>query len=167
MVPEAGRVVRSRARSTLGGLAAHLLALSLGGGLAADPCVRTALLAEKGAGHLAEDGPSEVRLGFRLKAEGPVWAEAAGLGGLRAEDRDAAPEVFLDDSYLGPLLAAAGGSWRSPQALVLEPGRHVLLVRRADAEGGARAHWSRLRVLGDEPCAARARRPESAKGPAP
>ena len=120
---------------------------------AQNPCAAgTALIARAGAGHLGSAGPFVESLPFQLKGPGRVWAEADGLRGLDPEDRDAAPEVFLDDTYLGPLLADDGEHWRSPQALLLGSGRHWLVVRSAQEGAGPALKWSALRVLGDAPC---------------
>jgi hypothetical protein len=66
--------------------------------------------------------------------------------------------VFLDDSYLGPLLSEQGEDWRSPRAFRLDAGEHTLLLRRAQGSGGPRLAWSSLRVLSDAPCPPAARR---------
>jgi hypothetical protein len=129
------------------------LLLVSAGPAAAAPCLKTpVLVAHAGPGHLGPDGPYEERLGFRLAAADRVWAEAGGLGGLDPEDRDSAPEVFLDDTYLGPLLSDFGEAWRSPQALRLGPGEHEFLVRCAQEGEGPLLRWRSLRVLGDSPC---------------
>lgn len=117
------------------------------------PCLETGrVLAHASPGHVGPDGPYEERLSFRLSAPDRVWAEASGLNGVGPEDRDAAPEVFLDDRYLGPLLSDFGDAWRSAQALRLGPGTHQLLLRCAEDGAGPRLDWKSLRVLGDAPC---------------
>ena len=117
------------------------------------PCLETGrVLAQARPGHVGPDGPYEERLSFRLSAPDRVWAEASGLSGVGPEDRDAAPEVFLDDQYLGPLLSDFGEAWRSAQALRLGPGIHQLLLRCAEDGAGPRLSWTSLRVLGDGPC---------------
>lgn len=84
----------------------------------------------------AEDRRSALDLSFTLTKTTEVEARAEGLKYLRM-DPNAAPEVFLDDQYLGPLLPEHGRDWRSPRALELGPGPHHLLLRNAqvaDAE---------------------------------
>lgn len=95
---------------------------------------------------------SKLELRFRLSAPDAVWAEAEGLRGLR-QDSDAAPEVFLDDTYLGNLKAAHGSFWRSPKKLALEAGEHVLLIRCADVQEADDLSINRVRVLGGGPAA--------------
>jgi hypothetical protein len=138
-------------RVELGSLLFALLApLALA---AAAPCPETSLvIAHSGAGRLDPSGPYEAKLDFHLAKAARVWAEADGLRGLAAEDRDSAPEVFLDDNYLGPLLVDFGSSWRSPEALRLPAGDHQLLVRSAQEGEGPALRWTALRVLGDAPC---------------
>jgi hypothetical protein len=133
------------------GLAA--LALVSAASAAEPPCLETGrVLARVQAGHVGPDGPYEERLSFRLTASDRVWAEASGLSGLGPEDRDAAPEVFLDDQYLGPLLSDFGELWRSAQAMRLGPGTHQLLLRCAEDGAGPLLSWKSLRVMGDAPC---------------
>jgi hypothetical protein len=133
------------------GLAA--LALLTAASAAGAPCLETGrVLAQARPGHVGPDKPYEERLSFRLSAPDRVWAEASGLSGLGPEDRDAAPEVFLDDRYLGPLLSDFGEEWRSAQALRLGPGTHQLLLRCAEEGEGPLLSWKSLRVLGDAPC---------------
>jgi len=73
------------------------------------------------------------------------------MAGLPVGDSDAAPEIFLDDAYLGPLLPEHGGDWRSPHALLLAAGPHRLLVRLAPGSGAPPTALSlgSLRVLSD------------------
>jgi hypothetical protein len=75
-------------------------------------------------------------LPFDLTRSAQVSVE---VEGLRYVDRgpNAAPELFLDEQYLGPLLAELGSAWRSPRSIKLGPGGHQLLLRNAqvaDAE---------------------------------
>ena len=104
-------------------------------------------------GRLGKAGPAELRFEFKMKKSGSVWAEFAGLNGLSASERAAAPEAFLDDTYIGPLVAGRGAFWRSPQAYPLEPGGHVLLLRRAlQASGVPLQHWEAMRIMAGDPC---------------
>ncbi|MGH7441555.1 MAG: hypothetical protein ACREKE_02650, partial [bacterium] len=94
------------------------LAFVLAVGAWAAPCSKTPrVLAQSKAGSLGLAGRSQRILDFSLSKPGRVWAEAEGLTGLDGEDREQAPEVFLDDSYLGPLMPDFGSSWQSPRAL--------------------------------------------------
>jgi hypothetical protein len=84
----------------------------------------------------ARDLRSSVELPFTLTAAAEVQAQAEGLRYLR-DDRDAAPEAFIDDQYLGPLLSVHGSTWRSSRSLQLAPGPHRFILRNAavaDAE---------------------------------
>jgi hypothetical protein len=69
-------------------------------------------------------------LPFDLTRSAQVGVE---VQGLRYVDQgpNAAPELFLDEEYLGPLLAELGSAWRSPRSIKLGPGRHQLLLRNA------------------------------------
>ncbi|HTB21203.1 MAG TPA: hypothetical protein VK914_00705 [bacterium] len=130
------------------------LALSTAPAAQASPCDGgPAALARGGAGQLGPSGPHERRLDFHLAAAGLVWAEAEGVEGTAGEDPDSAPEVFLDDRYLGPLTADSGADWRSPEALTLLPGPHQLLLRSAEDGEGPLLRWQSLRVMGEAPCA--------------
>lgn len=91
----------------------------------------------------------ELRLPFHLDAPARVWAEASRLDGLRLGNVNAAPEVFIDDTYLGPFLAEHEQEWRSPQALQLQAGGHMLLLRCASVADAADLRIEDLRVLSD------------------
>lgn len=88
----------------------------------------------------------EYALPFSLTAPARVWAEADVQAGLVEGDADKAPEVFLDDNYLGPLLAQ---HWRSSRALQLEAGPHHLVLRSPDAADAGTLTLGRLRVVSD------------------
>ncbi|HTB34477.1 MAG TPA: hypothetical protein VK842_06410 [bacterium] len=115
---------------------------------------RAGVLAETGPLTLALAGPDSVTqtsLPFHLGAPARVWAEAAGVKGLESGRSGEAPEAFLDDQYLGPLLAEHHGSWRSPEALDLGAGDHVLLLRCSSVGIPKPCGLARLRVLSDAP----------------
>jgi hypothetical protein len=79
---------------------------------------------------------ASIDLPFTLSQSAEVQAQAEGLRHLR-DDRDAAPEAFIDDEYLGPLLGVHGSTWRSSRSLQLGPGPHHFILRNAavaDAE---------------------------------
>ena len=143
---------RAAARLVLAALAAGLGADSLPAAPVAGCSQGFRVLARSGSGRLADGGPQELRLSFHLSSARTVWAEAGGLAGLDAEDRDAAPEAFVDDHYLGSLLAEQGQDWRSSQSFTLQPGDHVFLLRRAQAASGPAPRWDTLEVVADEPC---------------
>lgn len=91
----------------------------------------------------------ELRLPFQLEKPARVWVEAQRLEGLRLGQVNAAPEVFVDEAYLGPLLAEHGGHWRSPRAVMLAAGGHSLLLRNAAVADAADLRIEGLRVLSD------------------
>ena len=117
-----------------------------------------AVIAENGLTVIGDGGSDAVRGGpppqrrfhlpFQLSRAERVWVEAQGLQGLR-HDSNTAPEVFLDDVYLGPLRSEHGADWRSPQAVDLSPGAHVLELRCADAMDADDVSLQRLQVLSD------------------
>lgn len=125
--------------------------------LAAAP-LRAAVLAENDITVVGDRGADALRGGpaprcrivvpFTLTAPARVWAEASGLQG-QGQDPDAAPEVFLDDSYLGTLRVEHGVDWRSPQALELSAGAHTLLLRCADVPDADDVRMESLRVKGE------------------
>ena|GEM_PF-3669570 len=130
--------------------AAWIAALCLGclGG------ARAGMLAQEGPVALGLAGPGSVTqtsLPFHLSAPARVWAEAAGLSGLESGRSGEAPEAFLDEQYLGPLLAEHGRSWRSPEALDLDAGDHVLLLRCSSVGIPKPCGIHVLRVLSGEP----------------
>lgn len=88
-----------------------------------------------------------LELRFRLDAADQVWVE---IEGLRHAGRasDPAPEIFLDDHYLGGLKAVHGSTWRSPHKVALAAGEHVLLLRCADVQDADDITVDRVRVLG-------------------
>jgi len=96
-----------------------------------------------------DSGEPEVALPFTLTASARVWAEADILSGLKPEDSDGAPEVYLDGAYLGPVLAEHGNGWRAPKAQLLEKGPHRLLIKAAAVEGGKTVRLRQVRVLSD------------------
>jgi hypothetical protein len=107
------------------------------------------VLAQRGAFRLA-GSQAQQRLAFTLTATARVWAEAEGLWGLAGQDQGDAPEAFMDDAYAGPLLAEHGGGWRSPQAFLLGPGPHALLLRASTLRAAAAAAGgSALKALSD------------------
>lgn len=120
--------------------------------------VKAAVIAENGLTVIGDRGSDAIRGGpppqrrfhlpFQLKRSERVWVEAQGLQGLR-HDSNAAPEVFLDEVYLGPLRSEHGADWRSPQAVDLSPGAHVLELRCADAMDADDVSLQRLQVLSD------------------
>lgn len=134
---------------------------------------QAAVVAENGLTVIGDRGADAIRGGpaprrhfqlpFHLAAPARVWVEAQGLQGLRSGS-DAAPEVFVDDSYLGPLRAEHGLGWRSPQALSLDAGEHVLELRCADVMDADDVSIQRLQVLSD---AAATQRPKVKVGEAP
>jgi hypothetical protein len=69
-------------------------------------------------------------LSFDLTRSAQVGVEVQGLRYID-QGANAAPELFLDEEYLGPLLAELGSAWRSPRSIKLGPGRHQLLLRNA------------------------------------
>jgi hypothetical protein len=115
---------------------------------------QAAVLAQGGPLRLGLDEPGalpQFSLAFHLSATARVWAEAQGLSGLKAGRSGEAPEVFLDDQYLGPLLAEHGGAWRSPEALDLAAGDHTLLLRCSSVGRPAACGARALKVLTDAP----------------
>jgi hypothetical protein len=141
-------------------LLALLLALAARGG--------AAVLAQAGPLALALAGPDSVTqtsLPFHLSAPARVWAEAAGLSGLESGRSGEAPEAFLDEQYLGPLLAEHHGSWRSPEALALDAGDHVLLLRCSSVGIPRPCGITALRVVSDAPGPTALARPGAAKTP--
>jgi hypothetical protein len=89
-------------------------------------------------------------LPFYLTRSAQVQVEAEGLAHL---DRgaNAAPELFLDDEYLGPLLAEHHGAWRSPRQVKLAGGSHQLLVRNAQVEDAEDFELKRIFVYAGGP----------------
>jgi hypothetical protein len=84
----------------------------------------------------AKDLRRSIELPFSLSVAAEVQAQAEGLRYLH-DAPDAAPEAFIDDQYLGPLLGAHGQTWRSSRSLHLEAGPHRFILRNAavaDAE---------------------------------
>jgi hypothetical protein len=92
---------------------------------------------------------ARLQLRFHLAEAAVVWAEAQGLRGLRQGGGGGAPEVFMDEAYLGPLRADHGKRWRSPKALALEAGEHVLLIRTADVADADDVVLQRVLVLSE------------------
>lgn len=141
------------------------LALALLLGLAR---LDAAVVAENGFMTLGDRGADAIRggpaprcrfeLAFKLERTTRVWAEARGLQGLRAGS-NASPEVFLDETYLGPLRVEHGGDWRGSQALDLSPGAHVLSLRCASVADADDVSIQRLLVLTDQAPTPRAPRP--------
>jgi hypothetical protein len=117
-----------------------------------------AVLAENGITVVGDRGADALRGGpapscrivvpFKLAWPARVWAEADGLQSQR-HDSDGAPEAFIDDQYLGPLLAEHGVDWRSPQAVQLSPGAHVLILRCAQVPDANDVRMEKLRVMSD------------------
>ena len=101
------------------------------------------------AAFMLDRGHGEQRLAFSLTVTARVWAEAGGLWGLPDQDDGAAPEAFVDEAYAGPLLAEHGGGWRSPQAFVLGPGPHQLLLRVSSLRPSGKAGGAWLKALSD------------------
>jgi hypothetical protein len=97
----------------------------------------------------ADGDRGEYDLSFALTATARVWAEVDVEAGLNRADSNGAPEVFLDDQYLGLLLAEQDGRWRSPQAFELPAGTHTLSVRAADGENVPSVRLRRVQALSD------------------
>ncbi len=153
------------ARPRFAAAAALAWILAAPAGAPGRPCVAPRLLARSGAGRLGPDAPGQRSLAFRLAAPARVWAEAEGLEGLEGEDREEAPEVFLDDEYLGPLLPEQGSHWRSPLAVRLAAGWHTLLVRCSQPGGvGPALRYRAFLVYAARPCPGALR---ALAGPAP
>jgi hypothetical protein len=120
--------------------------------------LQAAVIAENGITVVGDRGADALRGGpppscrivvpFTLKAPGRVWAEASGLQG-QGPDPNAAPELFLDDTYLGILRAEHGVDWRSPEAVDLSAGAHTLLLRCADVPDADDVRMESLRVMGE------------------
>jgi hypothetical protein len=133
--------------------------------LAASGPAGAAVLAQGGPLRLGLDQPGAVpqfSLAFHLSASARVWAEARGLNGLQPGHSGEAPEAFLDDQYLGPLLAEHGGAWRSPEALELAAGDHALLLRCSSVGSPADCGLRALEVVSDGPKAAASAAPAPA-----
>lgn len=137
-----------------------LLALFIAAPLSAATIAENGLLnlGDRG-GDAIRGGPAPVcrfQLAFKLAEPTRVWVEAEGLQGLH-RDSNAAPEVFLDDAYLGPLRVEHGGAWRSPRDLQLAAGRHVLELRCAAVGDADDVSLQKLRVLSEGPAAPKAK----------
>ena len=101
-------------------------------------------------GSEAADRRSALDLSFTLVKATVVEARAEGLKYLRL-DPNAAPEVFMDDQYLGPLLPEHGRDWRSPRSLELGPGTHHLLLRNAQVADAEDFVLKRIFVYASQP----------------
>lgn len=140
------------------------------GALLLGAALNAAVVAENGLTVLGDKGSDAIRGGpppqcrhqlrFHLDQPTRVWVEAQGLQGLHA-DSNAAPEVFLDERYLGPLRVEHGRDWRSPLDLDLPAGPHVLELRCAAVADADDVSMQRLRVL-----SAAAPKKRKAKAPA-
>jgi hypothetical protein len=124
------------------------------------------VIGDKGADAIRGGPPPQCRFQWRFKLDAPtkVWAEAEGLQGLQ-RGGNAAPELFLGESYLGPLRLEHGDSWRSPKAVLLPAGEHALELRCAAVRDADDVSIQRLRVLSDAPAPSRPgprRKPASA-----
>ena len=129
---------------------------------------RGAVLAQAGPLTLGLAGPdslTQTSLPFHLSAPARVWAEAAGLSGLESGRSGEAPEAFMDEQYLGPLLAEHRGSWRSPEALALDAGDHALLLRCSSVGIPKPCGIAALRVVSDAPGPAAHPTPVAAPSP--
>lgn len=82
---------------------------------------------------LAQGRVTHFELPFQLSRKTQVWAEAEGIRFVDLGP-DAAPEVFIDDHYVGPLHPEHGSSWRGPLTAELEAGPHKLVLRNAQVQ---------------------------------
>jgi hypothetical protein len=110
------------------------------------------VVGDRGADALRGGPPPSCRIvvPFTLAAPARVWAEASGLQG-QGPDPNAAPEVFLDDTYLGTLRVEHGVDWRSPEAVDLSAGAHALLLRCAEVPDADDVRMESLRVMAELP----------------
>lgn len=99
---------------------------------------------------LAQGRLTRFELPFHLSTSARVVAEAEGLRSID-QGPDAAPEVFIDEQYLGAMHAAHGATWRGPQSPLLAPGAHRLIVRNASVQDAEDFVLRRIFVYANAP----------------